>query len=253
MSQVHGLAHRWFWNIHSLTWDGWQDPCLPDGRGERTLRWVQREAPRAQRILDVGCATGRQSIALANAGFSVVGVDLSAAMCRRARDNARRLLPAHVDLTFLEGDVEHDKNLRLPAADVILLQGVLQCAASPTAMLSRVARALCADGVMLIEVRDHETGASEHRPWSRRARWFLPFKTICSQSPLVHRFSLQSLIATARRAELRVRHASNREGWLRLTARKSPSPARDTVATDARSGVQALSAAAFRPTLLRKP
>jgi len=44
----------------------------------------------AQRVLDVACGTGHHSLALADAGYDVTGVDLSTHMIERARENARR-------------------------------------------------------------------------------------------------------------------------------------------------------------------
>ncbi|HOW43728.1 MAG TPA: class I SAM-dependent methyltransferase [Candidatus Aminicenantes bacterium] len=41
-----------------------------------------------KRILDIGCGTGRHAIELARRGYRVVGVDLSAAQLRRAREKA---------------------------------------------------------------------------------------------------------------------------------------------------------------------
>jgi SAM-dependent methyltransferase len=45
---------------------------------------------RSVRILDIGCGTGRHSIELARRGYSVVGVDLSNTMLKRARTNAQQ-------------------------------------------------------------------------------------------------------------------------------------------------------------------
>lgn len=43
---------------------------------------------KATRILDIGCGTGRHSIELAKRGYSVVGIDLSESLLKRAKEKA---------------------------------------------------------------------------------------------------------------------------------------------------------------------
>lgn len=54
------------------------------------------------RILDLACGAGRHAIELAARGYAVVGYDLSEALLRAARANARR---AGVKVTFVRGDM----------------------------------------------------------------------------------------------------------------------------------------------------
>jgi ubiquinone/menaquinone biosynthesis C-methylase UbiE len=67
---------------------------------------VATVAPEAGSVLEVGCGPGRLSVALAERGLSVTGLDLDRAMVDRARVNAgnatlvRELMP-----TFTVGDV----------------------------------------------------------------------------------------------------------------------------------------------------
>ena len=58
---------------------------------------VLEYVPDSARILDLGCGAGRASIALAELGFEVVGVDLSRAMVQQAREQARL---AQVEVEF---------------------------------------------------------------------------------------------------------------------------------------------------------
>jgi 2-polyprenyl-3-methyl-5-hydroxy-6-metoxy-1,4-benzoquinol methylase len=52
-------------------------------------------------ILDMGCGTGRHSVALAQNGFAVTGVDLSAHMLQKA---SMRAAAANTDVTFIQCD-----------------------------------------------------------------------------------------------------------------------------------------------------
>jgi SAM-dependent methyltransferase len=55
-----------------------------------------------QRLLDLGCGTGRHSVALAQLGLEVVGLDLSEALLARARASAAE---AGVEVTWLRRDM----------------------------------------------------------------------------------------------------------------------------------------------------
>lgn len=63
------------------------------------LRFIGRIDGR--RVLDVGTGTGRAALALARGGARVVGVDASAQMLAKAREQAAR---ESLDVTFQEGD-----------------------------------------------------------------------------------------------------------------------------------------------------
>lgn len=98
--------------------DAWQrsfgcaydDLILP-----RVLAVLERHAPRARRVADLGIGTGDLAIALARRGLEVVGIDRAPAMLAVAREKARG---AGVVLGLVEQDL---RSLRLGApADVAL-------------------------------------------------------------------------------------------------------------------------------------
>jgi len=69
---------------------------------------IERERPGSQSILDLGCGTGRHDFLLADRGYQVTGVDMSADMLGVAEaERARRLeVPgAKPAPTFAQGDV----------------------------------------------------------------------------------------------------------------------------------------------------
>ena len=58
-----------------------------------------------ERVLDVGCGFGSTALAVAAAGASVHGVDISPPMVRRAEE---RSAAARIGATFTVGDVQED-------------------------------------------------------------------------------------------------------------------------------------------------
>jgi ubiquinone/menaquinone biosynthesis C-methylase UbiE len=56
-------------------------------------------------VLELGCGTGRIALALAQAGLSVTGVDVSAGMLAVARRKSERLAAAASRCLFVEGDM----------------------------------------------------------------------------------------------------------------------------------------------------
>jgi SAM-dependent methyltransferase len=71
-------------------------------------------------VFEVGCGSGRVVLPLAQAGYTVHGIDNNAAMLERARARVARQPDAYATLTFHEGDV---LTAELPAApfDLVLL------------------------------------------------------------------------------------------------------------------------------------
>jgi len=69
-------------------------------------------APGTRSIIDLGCGHGRHAIALATAGYRVVGVDISARMLDLAK-SAVEHLPKQVGelITLVQGDVTNATNL----------------------------------------------------------------------------------------------------------------------------------------------
>ncbi len=166
-----------FWDIHSLTWDSGVPPGVAAGRTGRVVaRLIALRGRSGERVLDIGCATGRHAAALAATGFQVTAVDLSPGMLRRARRNTDRLERSP---TF----VCVDANRPLPFADCtferVLCSGVLQCAHQPVATLAELHRVLVPRGILLLAVKT--LGAPAARPATLAAWLFAPLKRLASR------------------------------------------------------------------------
>lgn len=89
----------------------WQAACRET---QQMARWLH--LPEGARVLDIGCGMGRHSIALAEAGYAVAGVDLSETLLDVARghDVQGRVAWSHGDmrnLPFEDGSFDATVNL----------------------------------------------------------------------------------------------------------------------------------------------
>lgn len=89
-----------------------------------TWRYFERYLPPSGSVLEVGAATGRYTLALAQRGYRITAVDLSETLLDRCR---QRLTEAGVDrqVTFLTGDARDLSAVCPQAFDVVLLMGPL--------------------------------------------------------------------------------------------------------------------------------
>jgi ubiquinone/menaquinone biosynthesis C-methylase UbiE len=97
-----------------------------------------------QKILDAGCGTGVVAITAARIGARVRGVDLTAELLERARENARI---AKVEIDFREGDVEA-LAYEDAAFDVVLSQFGHMFAPRPAVAMAEMLRVLKPGGMI---------------------------------------------------------------------------------------------------------
>ena len=76
--------------------------------------------PEGSRILDIGCGTGRHSVALAQLGFRMTGVDLSAGMLAEARKAAEE---AGVEVDWIHRDATRFTSAQPFDAAICLCEG----------------------------------------------------------------------------------------------------------------------------------
>ncbi len=112
----------------------------------------------AARVLDAGCGSGRLTVALAEAGAEVTGIDTNAEQLEGAR---RRAEEAGVALTLLEADF----NAALPFADAsfeaVTSRLALMAARDPVATLAELRRVLVPGGRLVTVL----WAAAAENPW----------------------------------------------------------------------------------------
>ena len=112
----------------------------------RRLDRALRDGPRRGRALDVGCAAGYCLEVLAERGFDVYGVELSATIAREAK---ARVGDARVHVGTLEGSPH------APASfDVVTMWDVVEHVADPRGLLERARELLRPDGLLVLETQN---------------------------------------------------------------------------------------------------
>ncbi len=142
-------------------YDAWYE--TPLGRKVDQLEmclFLRLAAPKpGERALDGGCGTGRLSLALAEKGLAVTGVDLSSRMLEIARERTR----PYANLTLLQADVE---SLPFPSLsfDLVTALTVLEFTGNPEAAARELWRLVKPGGRLVIGV------LNSWSPWAWRRR-----------------------------------------------------------------------------------
>jgi 2-polyprenyl-3-methyl-5-hydroxy-6-metoxy-1,4-benzoquinol methylase len=124
---------------------------------------AQLQLPAGARILDVGCAFGRHSIALAQRGYTVTGIDPAAAMIAAAREQAKE---AGVSVDFRQARGEQFTTDTPFDAAICLFTSLGQMGpdGDNSGLVSRVYDALKPGGRFVVEVPQRNTAVAQLRP-----------------------------------------------------------------------------------------
>lgn len=127
------------------------------------------ELPEGARILDLCCGWGRHAVRLAQLGYRVTGLDLSAYHLRLAKAAARR---AGVEVEWVHADMREIPRRRFDAViNMFTSFGYFETEAEDQRVLDGVARALRPGGRFFIDTINHDflMRVFRENDWQRRA------------------------------------------------------------------------------------
>lgn len=137
-----------------------------DRKGNRAVALKQREIVRllgdvrGRTVLDMGCGTATNAIAMAEAGADVTAVDFSQGMLAQARQK-----PGAARVRFIEHDLESPLPLETDAFDMVLCSLMLEHVSKLDGVFAEMAR-LCRPGGRVIVIEMHPAmflkGVSAH-------------------------------------------------------------------------------------------
>ena len=112
----------------------------------RRLGRALRDGPSGGRALDVGCGAGYCLAVLAERGFDVYGVEVSATIAREA---AARVGAEHVHVGTLETSPHSPDSF-----DLVTMWDVVEHVVDPRALLERARQLLRPDGLLVVETQN---------------------------------------------------------------------------------------------------
>lgn len=132
-------------------YDEWVGEHVSSRRAKSALLIrVRRLAPANALILDVGCGTGSEVLALARAGHRVVGVDISPRMLALAREKANAKAPG-LDVRFFDGVAAQPQPEWGGPFDVVYsAYGVVNLEPDPAATMRALAKVVRPGGHLIV-------------------------------------------------------------------------------------------------------
>jgi ubiquinone/menaquinone biosynthesis C-methylase UbiE len=146
---VSQRLQRAFWSLYGrFVWDA-EQPSWRLAQIERVVDTLASRRTRpVERVLDAGCGTGNYAIALAQAGFHVLGFDYATGMLTNAEAKLTEALGDR--LSFRRMDLNHRLDLADASFDHVINISVLQNAADPDFTLRELCRVLRPGGTLLL-------------------------------------------------------------------------------------------------------
>ncbi|NOT00065.1 MAG: methyltransferase domain-containing protein [Phycisphaerales bacterium] len=126
---------------------------------------IGRIVPQGGAILDFGCGPGVMSVALAESGYRVVGLDAAPNMIEFALAEAERAGNTNATFRVIDGD---DRALGASQYDAILCSSVIEFVEDESTLLDSLAAALVPGGTLFISVPNGRSVIGAARDWAGR-------------------------------------------------------------------------------------
>jgi len=174
---------------------------------ETDLRFCERHFSRPNRLIDLGCGTGRLLIPFARRGFDCLGVDLSVAMLAVVAEKARNIglpLPT-MKANLVELDAIADGSFDY-AACLFSTLGMIRGEENRRAFLNHVERILRPGGIFVVHVHNRwfRFGRGLGRPGQEEGDRTMP-QAYGGADLTLHHFSRREIITELRSAGFVVR------------------------------------------------
>ncbi|WP_430788752.1 class I SAM-dependent methyltransferase [Virgibacillus flavescens] len=136
-----------FWNERSVNmWD--------NGSRKDIVPFIEKHLKKGSKVYDIGCGDGYGTYKLQQAGYDVIGMDLSSEMVNLAKERAK-------DISFVQGDVM-DLPFENNSCDGVVSINVLEWTEIPATALKQLSRVLKKDGLLCVGILGPTAGPRTH-------------------------------------------------------------------------------------------
>lgn len=171
MRRIAPTLQRHFWSLYGRQILDQQKASWKISQVGRVVENLKtRLSASDSRVLDAGCGTGEYTLALAQAGFHVTGIDFAPGMLASTRE---KMLPELAESVSVQ-QMDLNARLRFPDAafDAVINISVLQLTIAPAFTLGELWRVLKPGGTLVLlhvpRSQAHERSAQETIAFRRR-------------------------------------------------------------------------------------
>ncbi|MEW6517184.1 MAG: class I SAM-dependent methyltransferase [candidate division FCPU426 bacterium] len=145
-------SHQMFWSLYGrYAWDAQREPAMVSAPPHYIVEVIKnRRIDSFERLLDAGCGTGNYAIALAKAGFRVIGTDFADGMLAKAQEKISRDLSENV--SFRRADLNYPLDFPQEYFDYVVSMSVMQAVADFYFTLSEFHRVLKPQGTIVLSL-----------------------------------------------------------------------------------------------------
>jgi len=140
---------RQFWSLYGrFVWDDLIKPWRASHIQQVVCILQQRKKLPNESVLDAGCGTGNFALALAQAGFQVVGIDFAKGMLKQAK--AKLATDINKKLLFEQSDLNTPLHFSNDKFDHVININVFQAIINPKFTLNEFHRVLKPGGTLVL-------------------------------------------------------------------------------------------------------
>ncbi len=154
-SEWHHLSRKQ-WDESATSWDEHSVARWDKGSRKDIIPFIEKHVPKGSYIADIGCGSGYSTYKLLQAGYEVIGTDISEEMIRIAKEKVGTKIP------FIRADICQLNPIKDEQLDALMVINVIEWTEIPVTALNELKRTLKPGGLLCIGILGPTAGPRNH-------------------------------------------------------------------------------------------